>query len=164
MSSLAKNEHLLERILSTLYLSKFLFDHFRTLLTWYIHGVSKKSTAVLQRKIFNISHFLRLSDRFFFFLLRKNLLQGALMQIWKYFKIFVFIWKKNMSKISHYHMWDIRKLCSQTFISNRRCYKLAYLLKYLQISWANNSTISMVCIAATRRTIFAYTLLTIKTH
>ena len=97
---MAKNEHLLERIHSTLSLNKFLFDHFRTPFACYIHGISKKFIAVLQNKIFNISGFLVVSDWFCLsFLLHKNFLHGTLMQVWKSVNIFVFMWKERVEDV-----------------------------------------------------------------
>ena len=71
------------------------------------------------------------------------------MQILKSAYIFDFIWKnicrRFYSKTSS-TFWDMRtkdmwKVCLQTFRNNRRRYKLAYFLRNLQTSRANNSRI-----------------------
>ena len=76
-----------------------------------------------------------------------GILKGTLMQTWKSTNIFVFVWKYvedfTLKTFTFWHMrtWDMWQVCLQTFRSNRTCYKLAYFLRNLQTSRANNSRI-----------------------
>ena len=70
------------------------------------------------------------------------------MQIWKPANIFVFIRKQCVKDFTLKHLLlfeisahEICEVCLQTFRNNRICKKLAYFLRNLQTSRANNSRI-----------------------
>ena len=77
-------------------------------------------------------------------------LEGKLMQIWKSSNIFVFIkicWRFHIK--TSFTFWDILprdlwKVCLQIFRNKRICKKLAYFLRSLQASLANNSRIHRI--------------------
>ena len=75
--------------------------------------------------------------------IRVTFFKRTLMQIWKsHMKIICWRFEIKTSSI----LWDMRtwvilKLCLQTFRNNRICQKLAYFLRNLQTSWADDSRI-----------------------
>ena len=77
-----------------------------------------------------------------------ELIKGTLMQIWN-LPIFSSLYENNVLKISHWNnfyflknaAWDMWKACLQTFRINIVCLKLAYHLRHLRTSRANNSRI-----------------------
>ena len=42
------------------------------------------------------------------------------------------------------YLWSLRNVCLQTYINNRTCQKVAYFLRKIQTSRANNSRILMI--------------------
>ena len=94
-----------------------------------------------ESELINFYYLMKFSDDF-----RENRskliqLKGILMQIWKSANIFVFICLRFHIK-TRLTFWDMRllnmwKVCLQTSRNNRTCWKLAYFLRNLQISWAN---------------------------
>ena len=74
-------------------------------------------------------------------------IKGTLMQVWKSAKIFFtrksYVENFILKPLSLFDMrtWGMWKVCLQTFRNNRICWKLAYSLRNLQTSRANNSRI-----------------------
>ena len=68
------------------------------------------------------------------------------MKIWQYLRLHMKIIRWRFHIKTPFTFWDMRtwdmwKVCLQTFRNNRICWKLAYFLRNLQTSRANNSRI-----------------------